>query len=296
MSYLIDSVCLILLIWLFAIGFRRGFLASLLKIIQITLGLTVGIVVGYTIGINLAEWINRPRIVTIPVSVLFFGTLTIYLLHIFISFFNQRKKIKPFKLYMLPDKCAGIILGLLSCSVCIIISIWIFDLSYGVIKKKELSLKAKSIAITFTYQSVRSIAYSYLSNKYSDDQAKNIAASISFPSRTIHRAYVILSSKSIQQIMKDPEINDDILSGDEERISNNTSMQFLFNDIRLTKQLKEMGINYLALPNLLADIGKNKNIMRSIKNLQIEKKIQNNELLSLIRDPNFDTIVKEISK
>ena len=85
MINLLDIFFLLVLLFFIIQGSKRGPFVELLKIVQILLSIMAGLSLGINFGNFIGEFFNRPRIITIPVSIILCGSITSYIFHILIS-------------------------------------------------------------------------------------------------------------------------------------------------------------------------------------------------------------------
>ena len=69
-----------------------------------------------------------------------------------------------------------------------------------------------------------------------------IAKTISDPEGTVNSLKSILMASSVQQIISDPKIESDIMSGDINQLKTNISLNNLFNDAETMIGIRNLGI------------------------------------------------------
>ena len=287
MINLLDIFFLLVLLFFIIQGSKRGPFVELLKIVQILLSIMVGLSLGIDFGNFIGEVFNRPRIITIPVSIILYGSITSYIFHILISKIHEgRLKKKKNKVNLF-----GILFGFISGSTLIMFIIWNCSLISGIFNGKETIIE-KTHAFNYAQPIIFESTKILTKNKFNDSFILNM----SNPAKFIYRAQIILSSSVIQNIINDPNIGTDIRSGNKENIKNNESIKSMLKDTKTLRRFEVLGINRYILINQLVKIGKNKKILMNMDNLRAKNLLNRENYFSLIRDPDFDSIVGEVLK
>ncbi|MAS97391.1 MAG: hypothetical protein CMF29_00445, partial [Kiritimatiellaceae bacterium] len=245
MHLLLDSLTALVLLLFFWSGWINGTRISLLRMLQVIIALIVGFVAGRYFGNWIGEWANRPRIVTIPTFGLFSGTLAYFIFHVIISnLIDQReihlKAIHPLRRFI--DRIGGFILSTLSALIIISALFWSSNLLFALTKGTPLPGAEKSIgaqqAEALIYQTVCRTA----ATQNEAHHAVALANTLSKPAKTIALSKTILEATSIQQLLNDPMIGADLLSGNAARIQQNPALKKLFSDRKTLNHIRQIGL------------------------------------------------------
>jgi uncharacterized membrane protein required for colicin V production len=301
MHLLLDSLtALILLLFLWS-GWINGTRISLLRMLQVIIALIVGFVAGRYLGNWIGEWANRPRIVTIPTVGLFSGTLAYFIFHVIITNLTDQRKthlqsMQPLRRFI--DRIGGITLSSLSALIIISALFWSANLLFALTKATTLPGAEKSIAAQQTELLIYQTACRIAATQNEAHHAVALANTISKPAQTIALSKTILEATSMQQLLNDSTIGADLLSGDPARIQQNPSLKTLFSDQKTLNHIRQIGLltgkeTQTSICLQLARIGTNPTIRTALSNLQTRDRLHPDQLLQLIRDPDFDLILGE---
>ena len=108
-----------------------------------------------------------------------------------------------------------------------------------------------------------------------------------------------MEADAVQQLVTDKQFAADMLTGDAELISQNASLQQLFDDGTTLDALRELGVvsgyeTKSGLCDKLATFGQNEKIQSSIENLKAKQLLNTKNIPNLLRDPDFDAILCEL--
>ena len=221
------------------------------------------------------EIFSRPRIITIPATIILLASLIFYIFHIIISFFLEKSKLNKNSFSGL-----GIIFGGIFGFIIIISTCWFINI-FTAVKYENHTFINK----TSTSHISQEILYQVAKNIFSRNQSETasneaIAKLISSPNSTILSLKKIISSNLIQDIINDPNIGKIIKSQNPDLIFKHESVKKLFS----------------MLINSILKIGDNKIIINSFINLKSKNLLSLNNFHILIRDPDFDCIIGELIK
>jgi hypothetical protein len=122
---------------------------------------------------------------------------------------------------------------------------------------------------------------------------------LSNPAVAMNTLEEVVAADSIQRLARDETLAADLLSGDAQRIRQNSSVQQLFNDRATLDKLRELGVlsgheTRSGLSEKMAAVGRNEAIRASIERLKAKNLLHADKITLLIRDPDFDVIVAEL--
>ena len=302
MDIAIDILAGIVLLFFFLTGWRSGFLLSLLGAVRVIIAYGVSYFAGLHLGFWLGEVANRPRIVTIPmVAILTFVIIT-YIFHITMSNIRSNHKYQKendtFRLSVFSRLC-GSTLNLATGLFAIILLFWLGDLFMVGVTKHPIPGADQSHFGHFARRAVYEVSYLLIPKDGNESQAAATARVISDPAKGVTHLKTALSAPSMQRLMNDRKFAEALMSGDPNQIENNRSLQRLFKDRKTLQELRELGIlsGNETKPELcekLSRFGSNETIRASLQNLKDKDLLNKNEILLLIRDPDFDIIVAEV--
>ena len=301
MHLLLDSLTMLILLLFLRRGWINGSRIAFLRMLQVLIALIVGYTAGRYLGNGIAEWANRPRIITIPTIGLFSGTLTYFIFHVIISHLIDHRKnhlpsMHPLQRWI--DRAGGITLSTLSALIIISALFWSANLLFALTKGTTLPAAEKSIAAQQTQHLIYQTTCRAAATKNEAHHAVVLANTISKPAQTIALSKTILEATSIQHLLNDPTIGADLLSGDPARIQQNSSLKALFSDRKTLQHIRQIGLltgkeTQTSICQQLARIGTNPTIRTALSNLQTRDLLHPDQLLQLIRDPDFDLILGE---
>lgn len=304
MHIIIDILAVIVLLIFFARGWRRGLLVSLLGIVRVILAYGVSYYAGRYLGSWLGTALHRPRIVMIPVTAGLTFVVINYVFHIVMwklrVKYRSKKEEEDLHLPWFRSLGGGVVsmaTGLLS----MVFIFWLCDLSMTGLTGKGIPGAGQSMFGQFSRRAVYEGIYDVTKTKGHESQAAAMARVISNPAEGMDLLEKVLSADSIKRLLADPQLPNDILSGNPERIRNNAAMQQLFKDHATHRELQALGIisrkeTEAAFCQKLSRFGQNKKIRQSIKNLKERGLLRTDKILELIRDPDFDVIVGQVVK
>ena len=304
MGFVIDGLSLLILSLFIRSGWINGFKITFLRIIQVITAIFIGYLVGRYLGNWFSDWANRPRIISIPILGLFAASISCFIFHVYISSQIEKRQLhlgSCNKLITFTGRSGGIILSGLIAIIVISILFWSINLFFVIKTGVSLAGNEKSITADkveyFIYQSVcRSV-----STWKEAHHSVAIAKTISDPEGTVNSLKSILMASSVQQIISDPKIESDIMSGDINQLKTNISLNNLFNDAETMIGIRNLGIisgkeTKESLYNKITKIGDKPVVRNAFINLKNRNLLDHKKLLELIRDPDFDIIISEFLK
>lgn len=303
MHSVIDVLAALILLFFLLAGWHKGFLLSVLGVGRVFLAYGAAFFAGRYLGFWLGEVAHRPRIVTIPVVAGLAFIVIYFIFHLIIATLRSRLQHKEEEGYHHPWYSAlsgsGIngFIGLFF----LIFVFWLGDLFLVGMTGQSIPgtdrSKTGQITRRVTYETVNLM----VSRKGYESQANAVARIISNPTRGMAHLENLISADSVQRVLSDKQLANDVLSGNQRRIEQNPSLQKLFDDKKTLHELKEMGLltgheKKSALCEKLSRFGRNENIRMSIQNLTAKGLLSTDQITLLIRDPDFDVIVGELIK
>jgi hypothetical protein len=305
MHFVIDIIAALLLLFFLLSGWHKGFLLSLLGIVRVILAYGAAYFAGRYVGYWLGEVANRPRIVTIPmVAGLTFVVVTfvfhIIMWHVRENHADKTEENEDYRRPWFSSLCGGIIntsAGLFT----IILIFWLTDLFMVGVTGGPIPGAERSKFAGLARRSVYEGSYIITAREGRESQAAAMARVISNPAKGMTHLEKVLAADSVQTLLKDRQFASDLLSGDPERIEQNPSLQLLFNDRPTLEELKDIGVlsgkeKKSELCRQLSRFGSNEKIQESVQNLKDKDLLATDQIMSLIRDPDFDVIVAELLK
>ena len=291
MALAFDIICFILFLFFLYKGSKEGFFVGIFKILQIILAIYFSFLLGIKMGNFFGEIFSRPRIITIPATIILLASLIFYIFHIIISFFLEKSKLNKNSFSGL-----GIIFGGIFGFIIIISTCWFINI-FAAVKYENHTFINK----TSTSHISQEILYQVAKNIFSRNQSETasneaIAKLISSPNSTILSLKKIISSNLIQDIINDPNIGKIIKSQNPDLIFKHESVKKLFSNKPIMYEFYKLGINKKMLINSILKIGDNKIIINSFINLKSKNLLSLNNFHILIRDPDFDCIIGELIK
>jgi hypothetical protein len=304
MNIVIDILAVIILLFFLLAGWHKGFLLSLLGVVRVILAYGVAFFAGRYGGFWLGEVAHRPRIVTIPVVAGLTFVIISFIFHIIMTNMRDEHRHKEeHEDYRHPwysslgGSSINIAVGLFS----LVFLFWLGDLFLVGVSGTSIPGAEKAHFGQFSRRAVYETVNLAVSREGSESKAAAMARTISDPARGMAHLENVIAADSVQQLLKDKQFAEDLLSGDQQRIEQNPALQQLFNDRATLDELKEMGLlsgkeKKSALCEKLSRFGSNENIQASIENLKAKKLLTTDKITILIRDPDFDIIVSELVK
>lgn len=300
----IDILSALVLLFFFMAGWRKGWLLSMLGVVRVILAYGAAYFAGRYLGYWLGGILYRPRIVMIPVVAgLTFIAIT-FLFHLKMWRIRERRRDKEEKEeYRMPWQ-SGLIGGTINLTaglLSLVFLFWLSDLFMTGVAGHALPGAEKSFFGRFARRTAYECIYISLSKEGHESQAAAMARVISNPAKGMAHLERALAADSVQQILTDREFAKDLLSGDPERLEQNTALKRLFNDRATLGEFQELGLisskeTKSGLCEKLSRFGDNPNIQISIENLKTKQLLRTDKIPQLIRDPDFDVIVAEVVK
>jgi len=304
MDIAIDIIASIILLFFFLTGWRNGFLISLLGAMRVIIAYGASYYAGRYVGFWLGEIANRPRIVTIPVVAGLTFVVIAFIFHITISNIRAKhqhlKEKDDFRLSgfsHLSGSAINLTAGLLS----IILLFWLGDLFLVGVTNHPIPGADQSYFGQFTRRTVYEITYLMIPKDENESQVAATARVISDPAKGVSHLKTAIGANSMQQLMHDRSFAEALMSGDPNRIGQNDSLKQLFNDHETLVELRQLGVfsgkeKKSELCEKLSHFGRNENIRASLQNLKDKDLLNKEDILLLIRDPDFDAIIAEVLK
>lgn len=302
MEYVIDILVLIILIFQFCKGWKKGPIVAGIGIARIFISIIAAFFAGRYLGYWLGEALHRPRIVMIPVTAGFTFVLMNCGISIYMWYLQEKRRVKKEKGKMHAAWFSSTLGGAVNAAGAIlplILIFWLAELITTGATGKTFPGAEDSRFGAFSRRALYETINFTISSSGKESQAAAIARAISYPSSGLNHLKAALESPSIQDAMKDADLKQAIQSGDPNEIGDNPAFQTLFSDTETRNELVELGIiarkeTPHEFAQKLAVFGQNENIRFSIKSLQERDLLQKNKILLLIRDPEFDAILEEM--
>jgi len=304
MHIAIDSLAAIVLLFFFLSGWHKGFLLSLLGVARVVLAYGVSCFSGRYLGFWLGEATHRPRLVTIPVVAGLTFVLIAFAFHVVmyeIRAHHQEKERKhDFHRPFLSCFSGGAI-NLAAGTLTLVLLFWLGDLFMVGLTSVPIPGADRSNFGRFSRRMVYKVAYFAIPKKGNETQVDAMARMISNPAQGMGHLEKVIEAGSVQQLATDPQLAEDLLSGDADRIQQNAAIQRLFNDRATLDELRELGVlsgneTKSGLCEKMAAFGRNEKIQASIESLRERQLLDTGKITLLIRDPEFDTILAELIK
>ncbi len=304
MHMAIDILAGIILLFFFLKGWHKGALLSLLGVIRVVACYGIAYFSGRYLGYWLGEATRRPRLVTIPVVAIFTFALIAFVFHIVMHSIHARHKEKEKEENFqrpLPSCMVGGAINLAGGTFSLALLFWLGGLFMVGVAGRPIPGTDRSYFGHFTRRMVYEISYATIPKEGRESQVRAMARMISNPAKGMEHLENVLAAESVQQLLSDQEFGKALLSGDADRIQTNASFRQLVDDPAVRDELRELGIvsgdeTPLELCKKLAAFGRNEKIRSSIENLQAKQLLSTENILVLIRDPDFDAIVAELAK
>lgn len=305
MNYVIDSVAAFILLFMFMKGWRKGLLLSTLGVLRVILAYGMAYFAGRYLGSWLGEVFYRPRIIVIPSTAGITFILITFGFKMAMWKIRERHRALEEKQehYHLPySRCLlGGIVSMLSGLLSMIFVFWLGDLAMTGLSGRGIPGGNEALFGRFAHRATYEAVYMVTAREGRESQAAAIARAASNPARGLEHLQRVLDADSVRQLLSDRQLPSDLLSGDADRIRRNASMQRLFNDYETRMELQELGIisryeTEAGFCEKLSRFGQNENIQASIQNLKARDMLRTDNMLELIRDPDFDVIVAEVVK
>lgn len=304
MHLIIDSIAAVVLLFFLLAGWRKGLLLSLLGVARFILAYGIAYLAGRYLGAWIGETAHRPRIVTIPVIAGLTFVIITFIFHVIMENIRDRHEEKEKKedyRHPWPSALGGGVTNLCIGLFSLIFLFWLGEIfmvgtTGGTIPGADAS-RFSGFARRSVYETVNLIA----SREGRESQAAAAARVVSNPARGMGHLENVISADSVQDLLKDPQFGEDLLSGDAGRIESNPSLQALFNDRETLEELKEIGLlggreKKSEICEKLSRFGSNEKIRGSLESLKKRELLSTDKITLLIRDPEFDVIIGEVLK
>lgn len=305
MHYIIDLIALILLLYFFLCGWRKGLLLASLGIARVVLAYGMAYIAGRYLGSWLGEVFYRPRIVMIPVTAGITFILITLLFYIGMNKVREKHRMQRSKEehFHLPYyRCfLGGLVSMAAGLVSMIFVFWLGDLLITGLSGRGIAGSDQAAFGRFARRTTYEGVYALTARKDHESQAAAMARVLSNPAKGLNHLQRALSAKSVNQLLSDPYLPADLLSGNTLQIYHNASIQQLLGDHATRAELLELGImahreSEIEFCEKLARFGQNENIQASLQNLKARDLLRKDRILQLIRDPDFDIIVAEVAE
>lgn len=304
MHIAIDILAAIFLLFFFLAGWHKGLLLSLLGVARIVLAYGAAYFAGRYLGYWLGEIAHRPRIVTIPVVAGLTFMFISFFFHIIMSDIRagHRKKEEEEEegyRHSLPSSLGGSAINLVTGTFSLVLLFWLGDLFMVGATGNSIPGSNKAYTGRFARRMVYEISLHIIPQKTHASQSIAMAHTISNPASGMKLLEEVVAADSVQQLVSDPDVAEDLLSGDAVRIQQNTSIQQLFNDRATLENLRDLGVlsgneTRSGLCRKMAGFGRNEKIRNSIESLKQRNLLHAEKIPLIIRDPDFDVIIAEL--
>ncbi len=304
MNIVIDILAAIILLFFLLAGWHKGFLLSLLGVVRVVLAYGIAFFAGRYGGYWLGEVAHRPRIVTVPVVAGLTFVIITFVFHVIMTNMRDEHRDKEeHEDYSHPwysslgGSSINTAIGLFS----LVFLFWLGDVFLVGISGTSIPGADRAHFGKFTRRAVYETVNVAVSREGRESQAAAVARMVSNPAKGMAHMENVFSADSIQQLFKDKQFAEDLLSGDAARIEQNASLQQLFNDQATLDELKEMGLlsgkeKKSELCAKLSKFGSNEKIKASLESLKEKQLFSTDKITLLIRDPDFDVIIAELIK
>jgi len=305
MNFVIDILAAIILLFFLLSGWRKGVMLSLLGVVRVVVAYGIAFLAGRYLGAWLGAITHRPKIITIPVVACLTFAIITFVFHVIMTNIrdgHKHKKEQEDYHHPLPSALGGsainFALGLFS----LVFLFWLGDVFLVGVSGSPIPGADKSLFGRFTRRAVYETTYLAGTRKRNESQAAAFARIVSNPARGMQHLENVVSADSVQNLIKDRQFAEDVLSGDPQRIEHNPALQQFFNDTATHDELREMGlmpnggVSKSAFCEKLSKFGSNETIQTSLENLKAKQLLSTDKITLLVRDPDFDVIVGELLK
>jgi len=304
MHLVIDILAVLLLLFSFMSGWRKGWVLALLGVVRVILAYGAAYYAGRYLGYWLGGALYRPRIVMMPATAGFTFCVITFIFHIKMWRIRERyhkKEVEEKYRMAWQGRLIGATINLAAGLLSLIFLFWLGNLFMTGVAGRSIPGMDRSVFGRFSRRAAYECIYFSLSKDGRESQAAAMARVISDPAKGMTHLERALAADSVQQILTDRQFAEDLLSGDPERIEQNASLQRLFDDRATLEEFQELGLvsskeTKSGLCEKLSRFGSNVNIQISIENLKAKHLLRTDKILQLIRDPDFDVIVAEVVK
>ena len=239
MHIAIDILAAIILLFFLLAGWHKGFLLSLLGVIRVILAYGASYFSGRYLGFWLGEATHRPRLVTIPVVAGLTFVLITFTFHIImyeIRAHHQKKEKEDDFQRPLFSRFSGGAINLAAGTLSLALLFWLGDLFMVGVAGTSIPGSDEAYFSRFSRRVIYETASFAIPKKENPSRVNAMARMISNPAQGMSHLEEALAADSVQQLITDRQLAEDLLSGDAERIQQNASLQTLFNDLG-TKRL-----------------------------------------------------------
>jgi len=228
MHIVIDVLAALILLFFLLAGLKKGFLLSLLGVVRVVAAFGVSYFSGRYLGFWLGELTHRPRLVTIPVVAVFTFVLITFGFHILMYEIRENKEHKEAKEdFRLPfySRGGGGVINLFKGTLLLVMLLWLGDLIMVGVAGRPLPGAEQAHFGRFAHRTVYEfINFSGARGRH-PSQAAAMASMISNPAEGMQHLKNVLAADSVQQILTDRQLADDLMSGDPQphRTESNTA-------------------------------------------------------------------------
>ena len=301
MHLLVEVISLLIILVLLKRGWQAGFVITCLRFGQVSLAILLTLLAGRYLGNAIAEWAYRPRIITIPATGLLVGSITLYLAELRILRTQAKRAEKHHRWFSLGrhlDRLFGLAIGGLTAAILLPILLWTGQLSATCLSTDVARTLQKSWSLRQSSTLIETGLYHLFSHSTDGLHAHALAYSIAHPLHTQQALEEILAAPSLQHLLNDPDLGQDLLSGDATQIGANQSVSAFFADRETLLKLKAIGLfkgseTRSLLTQRAAILGKNKTTQAAMIRLRERGLLRPEKVIALIRDPDFDRLVGE---
>ena len=301
MHLLVEVISLLLILVVLKRGWQAGFVITCLRFGQVSLAILLTLLAGRYLGNAIADWAYRPRIITIPATGLLAGSITLYLAELRILRTQAKRAEKTHRWFSLGrhlDRLFGLAIGGLTAAILLPILLWAGQLSATCLSTDVARTLQKSWTLRQSSTLIETRLYHLFSRSTDALHAHALAYSIAHPLHTQQALQEILAAPSLQRLLNDPDLGQDLLSGDATQIGANQSVSAFFADRETLLKLKGIGLfkgseTRSLLTQRAAILGKNKTAQAAMIRLRERGLLRPEKVIALIRDPDFDRLIGE---
>jgi hypothetical protein len=301
MHLLVEVISLLIILVLLKRGWQAGLVITCLRFGQVSLAILLTLLAGRYLGNAIAEWAYRPRIITIPATGLLVGSITLYLAELRILRTQAKRAEKTHRWFSFGhhlDRLFGLAIGGLTAAILLPLLLWAGQLSATCLSTDVARTLQKSWSLRQSSTLIETGLYHLFSRSTDPFHAHALAYSIAHPLHTQQALQEILAAPSLQRLLNDPDLGQDLLSGDATQIGANQSVSAFFADRETLLKLKAIGLfkgseTRSLLTQRAAILGKNKTAQAAMIRLRERGLLRPEKVIALIRDPDFDRLIGE---
>ena len=268
MYIVIDILAGIILLFFFLSGWHKGVLLSFLGVVRVVLSYAIAYLSGRYLGYWIGAITHRPRLVTIPAISVFTFVLIAFIFHVMMHNIRERRKEKEKEEdfhHSFFSSLSGGGINLVGGTISIALLFWLGDLFMMGVTGRPIPYTEQSRLAGFARRMVYEISYFSIPKDGRESQVAALSNMISHPENGMEYLQKVRASDSMKQLLSDLEFRKDLLSGDENRIKQNESLQRLFDDADTLRELRELGVvseheTKSGVAAKLALFGQNENI------------------------------------